>query len=68
METIIFTVKNEDNLYGSSLKIEAPIDSTKEDVLELYFEKNEPDSDEDYQAMITANYDVSSDELEISYL
>ena len=68
METAIFTVKNEDNLYGSSLKVEAPINSTREDVLELYFEKYEPDSDADYQDMITANYGILSDELEISYL
>ena len=65
METAVFIVKNEDNLYGSSLKVEAPINSTREGILELYFEKYEPDSDADYQDMINASYGITCDELEL---
>jgi len=68
MKTAIFKVTDQDNLYVGVQEIEAPVDSTREDILELYFEKNEPDSDEDYQDMINTNYGITSDELDISNL
>ena len=67
MKTAVFTVKNEDNICSSSLKIDAPINSTKQDILELYFEKYYH-CEKCYQDMKNANYCISSDELEISNL
>ena len=69
MKTALFQVSNEDDFCGSPAEdIEAPIDATKEQVLELYFNAQFWENEEEHQKIINTNYVVSSDELEISDL
>ena len=68
MEIAVFQVENQDNYYTSPYDVDAPINSTKDEVLELYFDDHTCETTEEYEQMINANYLVSSYELEITDL
>ena len=68
MKTVTFKILDIDLFYGDTAEVKAPRNSTKQEVLDIFFKQNKCDSKEGYEIMISSKYLVSSDELGISNL